>query len=74
MFWVSFLSGRSFTRAYVGYVHGLTHQLGAFYHIPHVIANAVLLPHALRIYGPIIELKLFSWYQLYINLSSTLSV
>ena len=74
MLWASFLAGRSFTRAYVGYVHGLAHQLGAYYHIPHGVANAVLLPHVLRTYGPIIEPKLNAWYQLYINTSSLLSV
>ena len=73
MLWASFLAGRSFTRAYVGYVHGLAHQLGAFYHIPHGVANAVILPHVLRTYGPIIEQKLNTWYQHYINPSSSLS-
>lgn len=74
MLWASFLAGRSFTRAYVGYVHGLAHQLGAYYHIPHGVANAVILPHVLRTYGSIIEPKLNTWYQHYINPSSTLSV
>lgn len=73
MLWASFLAGRSFTRAYVGYVHGLEHQLGAFYHIPHGVANAIVLPHVLRTYGSIIESKLNEWYKHYINPSSMLS-
>ncbi|MGR5284166.1 iron-containing alcohol dehydrogenase [Vibrio maritimus] len=44
----SYQAGCSFTRAFVGYVHAIAHQLGALYHVPHGLANAVLLPHILR--------------------------
>lgn len=44
----SFQAGCSFTRAFVGYVHAIAHQLGALYHVPHGLANAVLLPYVLR--------------------------
>jgi alcohol dehydrogenase class IV len=43
----SFLAGMAFTRAGVGYVHAIAHQLGASYHLPHGLANAILLPHVL---------------------------
>jgi len=72
MLWASFLAGRSFTRAYVGYVHGLAHQLGAFYHVPHGVANAMLLPHVLRTYGASIHPQLASLYVRFIDSTSTL--
>lgn len=74
MLWASFLAGRSFTRAYVGYVHGLAHQLGAFYHVPHGVANALLLPHVLRAYGSSIHPQLASLYARFIDSDTTLSL
>ncbi len=47
----SFRAGQAFTRGYVGYVHAIAHTLGGFYHIPHGLANAVLLPVVLEQYG-----------------------
>ena len=44
----SFYAGAAFTRTSVGYVHAIAHQLGGYYHIPHGLANAVLLPHILK--------------------------
>jgi alcohol dehydrogenase class IV len=41
-------AGLAFTRANVGNVHALAHQLGARYHTPHGLANALLLPGVLR--------------------------
>jgi alcohol dehydrogenase class IV len=40
-------AGIAFTRTSIGYVHAIAHQLGGYYHIPHGLANAVLLPHIL---------------------------
>jgi len=51
-------AGQAFTRANVGYVHAIAHQLGGLYHTPHGLANAILLPHVLRFLGPAIEDKL----------------
>ena len=51
-------AGFAFTRASVGYVHAIAHQLGARYHTPHGLANAVMLPHVLRFYGISIQDKL----------------
>lgn len=47
----AYLAGLAFTRAYVGYVHAIAHTLGAFYHIPHGLANAVVMPYVFRAYG-----------------------
>jgi len=41
-------AGLAFTRANVGNVHALAHQLGGRYHVPHGLANAILLPGVLR--------------------------
>lgn len=43
----SFNAGVAFTRASIGYVHAIAHQMGGYYHVPHGLANAVLLPHIL---------------------------
>lgn len=47
----SYQAGCAFTRASVGNVHAIAHTLGGLYHIPHGLANAVLLPVILRDYG-----------------------
>ncbi len=47
----SFHAGVAFTRAYVGYIHCIAHQLGGLYGVPHGLANAVILPYVLEYYG-----------------------
>ncbi len=47
----SYYAGLAFTRAYVGYVHSIAHNLGGTYGTPHGLANAVILPHMLEFYG-----------------------
>ena len=47
----SFYAGVAFTRAYVGYVHAIAHNLGGMYGIPHGLANAVILPYILEFFG-----------------------
>ena len=43
----SYKAGRAFTQALLGYVHAISHQLGAHYGIPHGLGNAVVLPKVL---------------------------
>lgn len=47
----SFYAGQAFTRAYVGYVHAIAHNLGGQYGVPHGLANAIILPYVLEYYG-----------------------
>lgn len=54
----AYLAGYAFTRAYVGYIHGIAHSLGGLYQTPHGLANAVILPHVLEHYGKSAEKRL----------------
>lgn len=54
----SYLAGVAFTRAYVGYVHAISHTLGGFYSVPHGLANAIILPYVLEYYGESVHQKL----------------
>ena len=47
----SYYAGCAFTRAFVGYVHAIAHNLGGMYNTPHGLANAVILPYVLEWYG-----------------------
>ncbi|MCI8372484.1 MAG: iron-containing alcohol dehydrogenase [Lachnospiraceae bacterium] len=44
----SCLAGLAFNSASLGLNHGMAHQLGANFHIPHGRANAILLPHIMQ--------------------------
>lgn len=44
----SFYGGMAITNALVGYVHAISHNLGARYAIPHGLGNAMVLPHVLE--------------------------
>ena len=54
----AFLAGRAFTKSYVGYCHAVAHSLGGKYNTPHGLANAVLLPYTLELYGEAAYAKL----------------
>ncbi|WP_424987885.1 iron-containing alcohol dehydrogenase [Microbulbifer sp. S227A] len=43
----SYFAGLAFTRALIGYVHAIAHNLGGMYGVPHGLANAIVLPHIL---------------------------
>jgi alcohol dehydrogenase len=48
----SFKAGVAFTTAGVGYVHAIAHNFGAYYHVPHGLANAIVLPRVLDFSKP----------------------
>jgi len=54
----SFLAGAAFTRAYVGNIHAVAHTLGGQYGTPHGLANAVIMPYVLEMYGDKIHRRL----------------
>ena len=55
MLFASFKAGLAFTTACVGNVHAAAHTIGGLYHVPHGLANAVLLPIVLEDYGKKVE-------------------
>ena len=44
----SSMAGLAITRAGIGYVHAFAHQMGGLYHVPHGLANAIILPLVLE--------------------------
>ncbi|MBN2618528.1 MAG: bifunctional acetaldehyde-CoA/alcohol dehydrogenase [Spirochaetales bacterium] len=44
----SAMAGMAFSNAFLGICHSLAHKLGAAFHIPHGIANAILINHVIK--------------------------
>lgn len=42
------MAGMAFANAFLGVCHSMAHKLGAFYHIPHGVANALMLCEVIR--------------------------
>ena len=42
------MAGMAFANAFLGVMHSMAHKLGAFHHIPHGIANALMMDEVLR--------------------------
>lgn len=42
------MAGMAFANAFLGVCHSMAHKLGAFHHIPHGVANALMLEEVLR--------------------------
>lgn len=42
------MAGMAFANAFLGVCHSMAHKLGAFYHLPHGVANALLITEVLR--------------------------
>ena len=45
---VATMAGMAFANAFLGVCHSMAHKLGAFHHIPHGIANALMLDEVIR--------------------------
>ena len=42
------MAGMAFANAFLGVCHSMAHKLGAFHHIPHGVANALMLEQVMR--------------------------
>jgi len=42
------MAGMAFANAFLGVCHSMAHKLGAFYHLPHGVANALMINEVLR--------------------------
>ena len=42
------MAGMAFANAFLGVCHSMAHKLGAFHHIPHGVANSLMLNHVIR--------------------------
>ena len=42
------LAGEAFANAFLGLNHSMAHKLGAYHHIPHGVANALILTYVMR--------------------------
>ncbi len=48
----SYYGGLAISQALVGYVHAISHNLGAKYGVPHGLGNAMVLPHVMELIQP----------------------
>ena len=48
----SMLAGKAFANAPVAAVHALAYPIGAIFHVPHGLSNALILPHVLEFNRP----------------------
>jgi Alcohol dehydrogenase, class IV len=61
----SAMAGMAFANAFLGVCHSMAHKLGAFHHIPHGIANALLLVPVMKFNSSSVPTKMgtFSQYK-----------
>ena len=61
----SCMAGMAFANGFLGLNHSMAHKLGAFHHLPHGVANAVLLTEVMRYNASEVPTKMgtFSQYQ-----------
>lgn len=59
------MAGMAFANAFLGINHSLAHKLGAFHHLPHGVANALVLTEVMRFNAAHVPTKMgtFSQYQ-----------
>ena len=41
----SCMAGMAFANAFLGVCHSMAHKLGAYHHLPHGVANALMICH-----------------------------
>lgn len=61
----STMAGMAFANAFLGVCHSMAHKLGAYHHLPHGIANALLITDIMRFNAAEVPAKMgtFSQYQ-----------
>ena len=42
------IAGMAFANSFLGICHSMAHQLGAMFHVPHGLANALMISHVIR--------------------------
>ena len=57
------MAGMAFANAFLGVCHSMAHKLGAFHHLPHGIANALLICHVLRFNAAEVPVKMGTFSQ-----------
>jgi acetaldehyde dehydrogenase/alcohol dehydrogenase len=57
------LAGMAFANAFLGVCHSMAHKLGAYHHIPHGVANALLIAIVIRFNSAEAPLKMGSFPQ-----------
>ncbi|MBQ1546223.1 MAG: bifunctional acetaldehyde-CoA/alcohol dehydrogenase [Clostridia bacterium] len=57
------MAGMAFANAFLGVCHSMAHKLGAFYHIPHGVANALMIDHVLRFNAAEVPVKMGTFSQ-----------
>lgn len=58
MLYAAYKAGIAFSKSYVGYIHAIAHSLGGKYGTAHGLANAVIMPYVLEVYGKQVYKKL----------------
>ena len=46
------MAGMAFANAFLGVCHSMAHKLGAYHHLPHGVANAIILPTVMEYNAP----------------------
>ena len=57
------MAGMAFANAFLGVCHSMAHKLGAFHHLPHGIANALMLEEVLRFNAAEVPVKMGTFSQ-----------
>ena len=57
------MAGMAFANAFLGVCHSMAHKLGAFHHIPHGIANALMIEYVLRYNSSEVPVKMGTFPQ-----------
>ena len=57
------MAGMAFANAFLGVCHSMAHKLGAFHHLPHGIANALLISKVLRFNAAEVPVKMGTFSQ-----------